>query len=121
MLLSVYNGRVQVEPTMSRTFRPELRGVLGELPGLLAMGCSPNARQMRCTADRVSPTSATIERIDQCVASFGVDSSVFTITCATCSSPIIRGSARVRLIDQPVRAGLSKRERATCAPSAGAP
>ena len=34
-------------------------------------GWSPNARQIRCTADCVRPTSAAIERVDQCVASLG--------------------------------------------------
>ena len=54
-------------------------------------GCSPNAFQIRSTADCVSPTSRAIERVDQCVASFGVVSSVLTITSSTCSSVIVRG------------------------------
>src|SRR3954469_8779691 len=54
-------------------------------------GWSPNAFQIRCTADCVSPTSRAIDRVDQCVASLGVVSSVLTITCSTCSSLIVRG------------------------------
>jgi hypothetical protein len=46
---------------------------------------------MRCTADCVSPTSAAIDRVDQCVASFGVLSSVLVMTCSTCASLIVRG------------------------------
>ena len=54
-------------------------------------GCSPNALQIRCTADWVSPTSVAIDRVDQCVASFGVVSSVLTITSSTCASVTFRG------------------------------
>ena len=43
------------------------------------------------TAVWLSPTSAAIERVDQCVASFGVVSSVLTITSSTFASLIFRG------------------------------
>ena len=43
-------------------------------------GCSPKARQIRATALCESPSSVASERVDQCVASFGVVSSVRTIT-----------------------------------------
>jgi hypothetical protein len=46
-------------------------------------GCSPNAFHILSTADCVSPTSAAIERVDQCVAFLGVVSSVLTITFST--------------------------------------
>jgi hypothetical protein len=46
---------------------------------------------MRCTADCVSPTSRAIDRVDQCVASLGVDSSVLVITSSTCASVTVRG------------------------------
>jgi hypothetical protein len=46
-------------------------------------GLSPNAVQMSCTAVCVSPTSRAIDRVDQCVASRGVLSSVSTITSST--------------------------------------
>jgi hypothetical protein len=39
-------------------------------------GCNPDARQIRQIAVWFSPTSAAIDRVDQCVASFGVDSNV---------------------------------------------
>jgi hypothetical protein len=54
-------------------------------------GWSPNARQIRDTAVCVSPTSPAIDRVDQCVASFGAVSSVLTITSSTCASLIVRG------------------------------
>jgi hypothetical protein len=54
-------------------------------------GFSPNARQIRLTADWLIPVAAAIDRVDQCVASFGCSSSVFTITRSTCSSLIERG------------------------------
>jgi hypothetical protein len=54
-------------------------------------GWSPNARQIRDTAVCVSPTSRAIDRVDQCVASRGVLSSVLVITASTCSSVIVRG------------------------------
>jgi hypothetical protein len=39
----------------------------------------------------VSPTSLAIDRVDQCVASFGALSKVLMITSSTCSSVIVRG------------------------------
>ena len=61
------------------------------LQRLWRCGWSPNAFQIRCTADWVRPTSAAIERVDQCVASLGVVSSVLTITSSTLASVIVRG------------------------------
>ena len=37
------------------------------------------------------PSSAASDRVDQCVASFGVVSNVRTITASTCSSATVRG------------------------------
>jgi hypothetical protein len=54
-------------------------------------GCSPNARQILTTAVWLSPTSAAIDRVDQCVASFGALSSVLVITSSTWASVILRG------------------------------
>ena len=54
-------------------------------------GCNPNARQIRDTADCDSPNSAASDRVDQCVASFGVVSRVRVITASTCSSETVRG------------------------------
>jgi hypothetical protein len=38
-----------------------------------------------------TPSSAAIDRVDQCAASFGVVSSVLTITSSTLASVIFRG------------------------------
>jgi hypothetical protein len=54
-------------------------------------GLSPNARQIRLTADCDIPVAAAVERVDQCVAPVGCSSSVFTITRSTSSSLIVRG------------------------------
>ena len=43
-------------------------------------GCRPNADQIRRMVVCDSPVSAAMERIDQCVASFGVVFSVRSIT-----------------------------------------
>jgi hypothetical protein len=53
---------------------------------------SANARQIRLTAVCDIPVAAAIDRVDQCVASDGLDSSVFTITASTCSTVIVRGA-----------------------------
>jgi hypothetical protein len=53
--------------------------------------CRPNARQIRATVDCDRPISWAIARVDQCVAFFGVGSSVFVTTAATCSSVTVRG------------------------------
>jgi hypothetical protein len=54
-------------------------------------GFSPNAHQILLTADWLIPVAAAIDRVDQCVASAGCSSSVFTITRSTSSSLIARG------------------------------
>ena len=55
-------------------------------------GLSRNSRQIRPIVERESPVSAAIEARDQCVASFGVRSSVATITASISSSAILRGA-----------------------------
>jgi hypothetical protein len=55
-------------------------------------GLSRNSRQIRPIVERDNPVSAAIEARDQCVACFGVRSSVATITASICSSPIVRGA-----------------------------
>jgi hypothetical protein len=71
-------------------------------------GWSRNAFQMRSTADCVRPTSRAIERVDQCVASLGVVSSVLTISSSTCSSLIVR-PPRPRLVEHPSKRCSAKR------------
>jgi hypothetical protein len=46
-------------------------------------GCRANARQIRCTALRLSPMALAIDRVLQCVASFRVVSSVRISTRST--------------------------------------
>src|SRR5829696_681133 len=55
-------------------------------------GLRPNARQMRLTAVWLIPVARAIDRVDQWVAPWGVSSKVFTITCSTCASVIVRGT-----------------------------
>jgi hypothetical protein len=55
-------------------------------------GCRPNARQIRDTDDCEKPFSFAIDCVDQCVAFFGVDSSVLLTTAATCSSVTVLGA-----------------------------
>jgi hypothetical protein len=43
-------------------------------------GLSPNARQIRLTVERDIPALVAIDRVDQCVASAGTSSRVFTMT-----------------------------------------
>jgi hypothetical protein len=77
--------------------RDDVFDLLGEQRSLLSFhvscrcGCRPNARQIREIAVWVNPTSAAIDRVDQCVASFGEVSSVLVITRSTSSSLIVRG------------------------------
>ena len=46
-------------------------------------GCSPNAVQMRRIMVCEKPVTPAIDRIDQCVASAGVERNVHSITAAT--------------------------------------
>src|SRR5215216_3752465 len=83
-------GRVENRPTTSRTLSMNC-GSLESFQVSWRCGWSPNACQIRSTAFWVRPTSRAIERVDQCVASLGVVSSVRTTTSSTCSSVIVRG------------------------------
>ncbi len=72
---------------MSRTLATNC-GSLESLNVSARCGCSPNAFQIRCTAVWLRPTSAAIDRVDQCVAFVGADSSVLVITSSTFASEI---------------------------------
>jgi hypothetical protein len=74
-------------------------------------GCSPNARQIRETALCERPSSAASERVDQCVASLGVVSSVRTITCSTCASVTVRGLPGRGSSSRPSKRSAANRER----------
>ena len=52
---------------------------------------SPNARHTRDTVDCDIPRCAAMDRVDQCVASRGVVSSVAVIRASTCASDTVRG------------------------------
>jgi hypothetical protein len=57
-------------------------------------GCSPNARQMRCTLVGEIPARRASSRVDQCVAPSGVSSSVRTTTTSSAwASMMVRGIA----------------------------
>ncbi len=56
------------------------------------------ARQMRCMLARLNPVLAAMERVDQCVASSGLDFSVSARTRSMSQSP----SLRARFIEQAV-------------------
>ena len=55
-------------------------------------GCSPNARQMRCTLVGEIPARRASSRLDQCVAPSGVSSRVRTTTSSTWASVMLRGT-----------------------------
>ena len=55
-------------------------------------GCSPNARQMRCTLVGEIPTRRANSRLDQCVAPSGTSSRVRITTSSTWASVIVRGT-----------------------------
>lgn len=55
-------------------------------------GAGTNARQILEIADSDIPVVAAIDRVDQCVAFFGVSSRVLTITRSTPASVIFRGT-----------------------------
>ena len=63
------SGGLRYSPTTSRTLATNC-GSLDSFQVSWRCGCSPNAFQIRSTADCVRPTSRAIERVDQCVASW---------------------------------------------------
>ena len=99
-------GRVEIEPDDVADLVDELR-VLGQLPGLLAVRLEPERPPDPQHRGLREPDLAAIDRVDQCVASLGVVSSVLTITSSTCSSVIVRGRPG-GLVDQPVEPLLGK-------------
>jgi hypothetical protein len=74
-------------------------------------GCNPNARQIRDTADCDMPNSAASDRVDQCVASFGVVANVRVITASTCSSATVRGRPGRGSSSNPSSRSANNRER----------
>ncbi len=64
----------------------------GILKSSVRHGCSPNARQMRCTLAGEIPTRLASSRLDQCVAPSGTSSRVRTTTSSTWASVMVRGT-----------------------------
>jgi hypothetical protein len=75
---------------MSRTFSMN-SGSFDNLKVSLRCGCSAKACQIRLTVLRLSPHCTASERVLQCVASFGLDSSVIVSTRSTSASLTLRG------------------------------
>jgi hypothetical protein len=67
---------------MSRTLSTN-KGSLDSLNVSERCGCSPKAAHIRRIVVCEKPVAVAIERIDQCVASSGVERSVRSITAAT--------------------------------------
>src|SRR4029450_9442678 len=76
---SALSGGLMYNPTTSRTLSTNI-GSVDSFQVWIACGLSPNARQIRDTALCDMPVDAAIDRVDQCVSSPGVDSSVLVIT-----------------------------------------
>ena len=83
-------GRVEVQPDDIADLLDEQR-VLRQLPGLLAVGLQPERPPDPRHRRLVEPDLRAIDRVDQCVASFGAVSNVLVITSSTCASVIFRG------------------------------
>ena len=78
-------------PTTSRIL--SMSSGSGEiLKSSVRQGCSPNARQMRCTLVGEIPTRRASSRLDQCVAPSGISSRVRTTTSSTWASLMVRGT-----------------------------
>ena len=108
-------GRVEIEPDDVADLVDELR-VPGQLPRLLrdAAAARTPARSA-CTAVCVSPTSAAIDRVDQCVASFGVALQRLGDHRLDLRVGHRPRPTRARLVDQPVQPLARRTGAATCA------
>jgi hypothetical protein len=107
---SARSGGFKYRPTMSRTFSTTC-GSADSLTLSCRCGLSPNARQIRDTADWLIPVARAIDRVDQCVAVAGRDSNVFTITSSTRSSVTVRGAPGRGSSDNPSRRRSTNRAR----------
>jgi hypothetical protein len=74
-------------------------------------GLRPNTRQIREITVCDIPLAAAIDRVDQCVASAGEDSSVVTIPRSTWSSVIVRGRPGLGSSNNPSRRSSMNRAR----------
>src|SRR5512142_2409388 len=81
------SGGFRYRPTTSTSFSSN-RGSFDSLNVSARCGCSPRARQTRCTVSRLTPTRAAIVRVDQCVAPGGVSCNVTRTISSTVSAGI---------------------------------
>ena len=95
---------------MSRTLSTN-RGSLDSLNVSERCGCNPKAVHMRRIVVWEKPVSPAIERIDQWVASAGLERSVRSITAATWSSSIVLGLPGRASSSSPSTRSLRKRRR----------
>ena len=79
------SGGFRYSPTTSWTFSMN-SGSVDSLKVSARCGLSSNVRQIRPIVDFDSPDRLAIDARDQCVAFFGVSSSVATTTASTCST-----------------------------------
>ena len=104
---SAFSGGFMYSPTTSRTLSTNC-GSVDSLNVSWRCGLSPNARQIREIADWLIPVAAAIDRVDQCVASTGLDSRVLHDHLLDC---LIGHRARrtgTRLVGQPLKPVLHK-------------
>jgi hypothetical protein len=84
-------GRVQIQPHDVADLLDE-EGILRQLERLGSVRLERERLHMRAAADWLSPTCVAKDRVLQCVASRGVDSSVVTIARSTAASVTRRGA-----------------------------
>src|SRR6266702_3421202 len=88
---AAFDGGARYRPTTSRILSTSSGS--GEILNVsVRHGCSPNARQMRCTLVGEMPTRAASSRFDQCVPPSGTSSKVRTTTSSTWASVMVRGT-----------------------------
>src|SRR5512142_619884 len=84
---TAFSGGFRYSPTTSTSFSSN-RGSFDSLNVSTRCGCSPRARQTRCTVSRLTPTRAAIVRVDQCVAPGGASCNVTRTISFTVSAGI---------------------------------
>src|SRR5450755_1407322 len=94
-------------PTISRTLSMN-SGSLDSLNVSLRCGCSAKACQMRPTVLRLRPACLAKDRVLQCVASFGVDSSVIVSATLHIGITHFARRTRTRFIQQSVQSPIHK-------------
>ena len=98
---------------MSRTFATN-SGSLDSFHESCLCGANPNARHTRETIDWLNPRWVAIDRVDQCVASAGVVSSVAVINASICASPTTGGRPGRGSSSRPSQRCSTKRLRHRC-------